>query len=39
MSVILHDNVHATRRQSHLDDCKAILSAINPVEVGGVLLE
>jgi flagellum-specific ATP synthase len=35
MSVILDDNVHATRRQSHLDDCKAILSAINPVEVGG----
>jgi flagellum-specific ATP synthase len=35
MSATLYDNLHTTRRQSHLDDCKAILSAINPVEVGG----
>jgi len=35
MSATSHDNLHVTRRQSHLNDCKVILSAINPVEVGG----
>lgn len=35
MSAVSQDNVHDIRRQSHLDDCKAILGAITPMEVGG----